>query len=270
MKQYFLVPNFDEFPEDGPLFLGSIIANPKLPQHSLNEECRILPETEKVITGTGLTDYKITIKKGENGEYSFWAKLVEIITAGFVAQYATSEEDQFHFDQMETKWFIPSDGYVKSALSKREVRNYLKNMTSASAQPLYMVIGLKIVQGATITQTIRKNKGRDGNLASDNTQISLGLRGQGSSSHEETRTLHTSERHIIGFRIRRVEISPDRSITQDDFTTGACFGVNDAEESEENWVVKGLGVEDCGNDVGPNLEKVLVLEEEEGHCFCIY
>ena len=273
LKSYFLVPNYDDFPENGPLFLGSIIANPKMPHKSLNEECRKLPETEHVINGTPFRNWRNTLERGDNGELSIWAKFLHILSSGFTSHYDMSEEDEFQFDLMATQFFSPSDDYLKTAMAKKKVRRHLRATTAGEAEPLYMVIGLKTVTGAKITQKIRQNKHRNGSMGIDNLPGvgAIGGRGQNSSSQVETRTFNTFEPHIIGFRIRKIKINPDKSVEGEDVTEGAYFGVDSNEKkTEASWLVTGLEKQDYGDNNSLKLNACLVLDDQDESCYCIY
>ncbi|KIN03621.1 hypothetical protein OIDMADRAFT_177748 [Oidiodendron maius Zn] len=276
LKYYFLVPNYDEFPENGPLFLGSIIANPKMPAKSLNKECCKLPATEKVIEGTPIRDWKNTLRKGDNGESSLWAKFLEILKMGFNARFTSthemSEEDVYEFDLMTTKFFEPSDAYLKSAMLRAGVKRHLQ-ASSGNNEPLFMVVGLKTVKGAKITQTIRSSKGRNTNLGMDGDKVEFwfGKGGQSSSLQVETRKFTTEEPHVIGFRIREIKVTAGKSALRNDVTEGAYFEIDKELKSiEESWTVEGLEGEDCSLGVALNLDMSLVIDDQGGYCQCIY
>jgi hypothetical protein len=275
LKYYHLVPNYDEFPEDGgSLFLGSIIANPKMPQKSLNPESRKLPETEKVIKGIPFKDWESTVKKETNKKVSFWAKLVQVITLRFNWGYDASDEELFKFDLMTTKFFYPSDDYLKKAMTAPELKRHLETTTAGDPEPLYMVIGLKTVKGATITRKILKSKDIGGEFEADASSsgtvpVGLGMEGSKSTTNKDTRTFKTSDPLVIGYRIRKTRMTSDGNVEQNDETENAYFGIGEGskEEDDKKWVIAGLD----GNDgVASNLEMSLVIDEQGEDCQCVF
>jgi hypothetical protein len=148
---YHVAPNFTTRPfPDGPFDLGTLVEDIKqfypINQSAINRVA--IPE------GQRYTDIKedvnASLKTSLSGEASIIAKILDRSIGGDASlKRQTRGEDVYKIQRLETVYFHPQPGYIKKCLQLWDVKDY--NRMTNYKEPVYLITGLKIAWGATIS-----------------------------------------------------------------------------------------------------------------------
>ncbi|KAH6690250.1 hypothetical protein BKA61DRAFT_500388 [Leptodontidium sp. MPI-SDFR-AT-0119] len=142
-KTYFVLTNFD-LPPDGPIRLGSIIADPLEPEEILNPG-DVVAISSHVHT-SHKRDWDIT-ESLQNGQVSVTARFLSSLRLDGTNGTGLDSEvtSRFSIQDVETLDFAPTQDYIHEAVNKESVRGYLEG--SQYELPVFMITGLKIGRG---------------------------------------------------------------------------------------------------------------------------
>ncbi|PHH61269.1 hypothetical protein CDD81_647 [Ophiocordyceps australis] len=148
---YHVAPNFTTRPfPDGPLDLGTLVEDLKQ-YYPINQGAanRIpIPEGQRYVDVK--EDVSGEVKMSLSGEGSLLAKMMECIFRGDASFNSQKKaEDVYKMQKLETVYFCPQPGYIKQCLQLSDVKEY--NEMANYKAPVYLVTGLKIAYGATIS-----------------------------------------------------------------------------------------------------------------------
>jgi hypothetical protein len=148
---YLVMPNFTTRPfPDGPLDLGTLVEDLKqyypINQGSANR----VPIPE----GQRYTDMKEDINASFNkslaGEGNILVKVLDRSIGGDASLKGQKKDgDAFKIRKLETVYFCPQLSYIKKCLQLTDVKDY--NEMANYKEPVYLITGLKIAWGATIS-----------------------------------------------------------------------------------------------------------------------
>ena len=284
MKTYMLVPHYD-FPPGGPIVLGSIISDIRKPDDSLNPEDIVeIPETSKYATHKH--DWQHTVESINGGGTGVWARCLSILGFGgsINMHFDSRSLDHYRFRDLETVFFSPTQGYLKEAVNRESVREYLEGSLYA---PIYIITGLKIVRGPGAEVTKRRSLGGDGSakfgvpatlagvpFAVDTGEVTL------HHTDAENTSFGGSSDFIIGYRLGKITFHRNHEGAQvpehQPHTDGAFLGVNDDQSAETSRLDITASIEFGGDDViaqelqGEELIPAIDEEDnEECKCFVI-
>lgn len=279
VKLWMLVPHHD-FPANGPLVLGSIIANLSEPGDSLNEEA-IVEIPQSSVHTSHKYHYRTTIESTTNGGAGVVARFLSTFSWGRLgASFDAKTSTEFQFRDLETTYFSPKPSYIKESVNKRDVQEYLKG---ANYAPVFMVTGLKISRGgAQITK--RSSSGRSGQgkvgltadvagfpIAIDSADVTLNQSGL-----EET-SFRGSSDFVIGYRLGKISFHEDedgnRKPKLTSHTAGTMWSADNENEEGDASVEIPAGVQFDGDDaiVEEVCQEDLILaidEEDDQECRC--
>jgi hypothetical protein len=233
IKTYFLVPNND-FPADGPIVLGSILAGPSEPDEILNDGDVV--EVPPACKHTSYKDnWEETIEIVNDGKIGVWTRFLNTWLGGNLgASFDARTVRQYKIEELETTYFSPSQEYIEEAVRKAGVQSYLEG--GRYALPVYMVTGLKLARGPNSQVTSRRLAIREGHtnlgLAGFMTVAPIAL-DAGDMSFRQTRNENSSfegsSDFVIGYRLRKITVRKDTqqmSVTKHQkHTEGAMLGV---------------------------------------------
>jgi len=146
-------------PPAGALCLGDIIRDPLQPQLiPLNRLSRLPIPAADLLPPDVKTDFtatRRTLLSGRLGLHAILLAALGLPGAATDASLALSRttEDVISAARLETLEFLPSDAFVRDAMTLQpDVRAYLDGSASGRRPPppLYMVTGLKVVRGASV------------------------------------------------------------------------------------------------------------------------
>ncbi|KAF6825961.1 pfs domain-containing protein [Colletotrichum plurivorum] len=150
---YFVAPNFTTRPfPDGPLDLGTLVEDLEgcYPINQGSSPSSRVPIPEGQRYADTKEDVRAAVKASAGAEASVLAKVLDRSVGGDASlRGERSDEDVYTFRTLETVYFYPTPGYIKQCLQLRDVKDY-SDMADYQA-PLYLITGLKIARGATIS-----------------------------------------------------------------------------------------------------------------------
>ncbi|KFY79164.1 hypothetical protein V499_01823 [Pseudogymnoascus sp. VKM F-103] len=159
---YLLSPKF-YFKRDGPIALGSIIADPFRPHLTLTtvDAVTLAEQYPKVETFTDF-DQSLTSSQGTGVSVSAWIEFLHATSAKIGLAREKHRLDQYTMTSLETEYFLelPSQEEIKSRVKMDRVRNTI--MTSGfpgTRQPVYMVTGRKLAKGFSAVHESGKETG---------------------------------------------------------------------------------------------------------------
>jgi hypothetical protein len=280
-KTYMLVPHYD-FPPDGPIVLGSIISNIRDPGDSLNEEDIVeIPESSRHTTHK--FDWQHTAESINGGGTGLWARCLSILGFGgnINAHFDSRSLDLYRIRDMETVFFSPSQTYLKQAVNKDCVRQYLEGSLYA---PVYIITGLKIVRGPGAEVTKRRSLGGHGSakfgvpgtvagfpFAVDTGEVTL------HHSGSENTSFGGGSDFVFGYRLGKITFHKSPQGAQvpkhQAYTVGAVLGVKDNPSVKNSPAAITATIEFGGDDaVAQELrgeELIPAIDEDDNQeCKC--
>ncbi|PON25029.1 hypothetical protein TGAM01_v206110 [Trichoderma gamsii] len=220
-KTYFLVSSWD-FPT-GSICLGSLTSSPAQPHITLYK-----PSNEDIDTPTFPTtkDNFSAVVKSEKGHKSgLFFRFLDLFGLGAEAsvQYDRKALLKYAFQQMHTEWFLPSDKLVEKAVRSKKAASYYRRTGYES--PLYMITGLKIVEGASVTTVKNKGRGFMASLGVDVGPVSVGPQTNHNSQNSELQTFSNSTPIVFAFQLMEVRCDANGSVATKEYNNGALFGL---------------------------------------------
>ena len=273
MKSYFATPNYTCHP-DGPVALGSIITDPRYPEHCLNPKRVAIPKSDIFVIDQ--ENYMEEVKGKSTTKASLWLRFLEWM--GF--EVSGSREDDVlsvaKFDKLETRTFLPSRDYITTSLDDPEVQGVL--VLDDGETPVYMITGVKIAYGVDFTEKLcKKSEGKlsanaEGNVA----DLPLGGKASAERSIGDERSSHfevTKTPVVFAFRLQQIRYRKGVSLTHKPYLTGALYGIGDRDDATEDGleakrnaetiVFLGLDEDDVtADDMG--LESIELDDGEDG------
>jgi hypothetical protein len=276
-KTYILVPHHD-FPADGPIVLGSIIADLRDPGDSLNKESIV--EISSRYT-SHKKDWEHTIELIRDGRTGVWAQYLSLLGLGgnFGASFDARTTDHYRIKDLETTYFSPTQAYVEEAVNKPDVRSYLKGSRYA---PVYMITGVKIARGPGSEIISKRSLGREGHA-----HFGLSVAGSPLALDAGNMMLHQagadntsfggSSDFVIGFRLAKISFHENaegvRVPKQQMHTGGAMLGVKEGQTRGESSStitakVKFDGDEAVADDLREEDLITAIDEDDDQECRC--
>lgn len=266
VKTYFLVPGWD-FPV-GSIQLGSIIASPSFPHRSFIEN-DIIPIDTKVHLSDKF-NFSTTLDKSKSNKFGLWAQFLQIFGLGAEASVSFDKGaiDTYAFQHMQTTWFLPSKAFVDACVKNTNVVDFLEQTNFR--KPLYIITGLKTVEGASVTTVNSKGRGVNAKLGFDGTSaavpVTVGPEVERNIEESETASFEKSSPVIFAFKLAAVRCKEgNENVMLKDYTKGALF--SSGQENEEldlvTEILDGLG------DLYEDRETIPVYDEDgEEYCHC--
>ncbi|KAK3942415.1 hypothetical protein QBC46DRAFT_256506, partial [Diplogelasinospora grovesii] len=238
-KSYFLAPSWNIKPNE--VALGSVIANPKIPQKTLsaatlttNIDMPIAePIEEKPCSGTA--------KKEAKWSAGLFATFIQVITLGGQASFSSDSMLQVDYscDSMETLRFTPSLTYITKAAEDANVRNHLK-MGGFGAKA-FMVTGVKTVSNISITTIEEKKKEIIAKIGVDipAAHVTGGPKGSYNSAHYDKHTRTIAGPIVFAFEIEKIRVSMRGQVVHGEYVDGAMLAKKQG--SAPDYVIERAG-----------------------------
>lgn len=261
-KTYFLPPTSDFLapPPDGPLSLGSILTATSTPHRPLNAGAIVpIPDSHHP-TRIFETNWRKTISTSAGRSIGIFAQFLQAV--GFAAElsvdHSKTTSNILAFNSLITDTFDPTSDYVREAIkASPAVKSYTQPSFLGKRKALYLVTGLKIVNGAQITYSLIEETGRTGKLGVDLTVagapgVQVGPTGRWSKKRDDETSLERAADFVFAFRVMKVSLKRKEQIQIEEYNEGAFLGLDDGEDSG------GLG----GDDL--EIEDVAALADGQG------
>lgn len=147
-RTYFLLPHFDTPPPpDGPLNLGTIIADPKTMQ-PLSPGGHIPPRSEWIHRKHS-SGFRTTLAQTQTGQYGLWAKILGLNITAELSQ-AKDTSGVIEVGTLDDMFFVPPRDYLTDCVAAL-------NDDFSRLKPVYMVTGMKIVRDASFARSSGTN-----------------------------------------------------------------------------------------------------------------
>lgn len=252
-KTYFLVSSWD-FPK-GSVCLGSLTSSPAQPHITLFK-----PGDGDIDTPTYPTtkdDYTSIVRSETGGKDGLFFRFLDMVGLGAEAgvKYNRKAVLKYSFKHMHTEWFIPSEELARKAVQSKRAASHLRR--TAYESPLYMITGLKIVEGASVTTLKDKGTRFTAFLGVDAGPVSVGPQASHDWHSADLETFSNSTPIVFAFQLMEVCCDAEGTVSTRAYNTGTLFGL-DADS--------GLLADALGKTV---TEQVTfeVLEKEFGDAF---
>ncbi|KAF8849891.1 hypothetical protein BDZ45DRAFT_809578 [Acephala macrosclerotiorum] len=244
---YFLAPSCD-FPADGLIALGSIIVHPKTPQKSLNhrDNQRVaVPAND--LQESFKDNWEDVIKTARHNKVALWASFLQMILGfgtGVSVGVKQGRDDIYKFRQLETKFFEPDAAYIENSLKAEGVIAYIS--ATRCKKPVYMITGVKIARGASVTSKTLKGYeamlkvGFDGTTLTG-VPISGGPKVETNSTKEREVKFDNGSDYVFAYRVVKIQLSEDGNVKgHKDYVKGALFGTDEGTNSKKDLVGWGM------------------------------
>lgn len=183
-KTYLLAPTLDTPPENA-IVLGNIITDPRWPEDILNSAPLNVPNIQR----SRKEGYREDNSKSRDHGGGLFAQFLQVVGIGpdVSGHYKTSHGDTLSMQTLETVYFNPTREFVTNAAQLPEVQDYANNRHVWSLRkPLYMITGLKIARGASVTKKALKERGIHAQVTVDFTALGGAPVNVGPKLDEET------------------------------------------------------------------------------------
>ncbi|RAH76629.1 hypothetical protein BO86DRAFT_393307 [Aspergillus japonicus CBS 114.51] len=270
-KTYFLCPTSDFLhpPPVGPLCLGSILRSTSTPHCPLNRggSVAVTAPLPPVVE----TDWRKTISTEQGLGCGVYAQFLQLATGGSPLGPEVSVEtsrkraEVFAFDRVTTLSFEPTQEYVEEAIQAPAVQTWLREPKQrfAPVVSLYLVTGMKLVQGARIKYSTSQSATVRGNVGFDVTALgtSIGPKGHWVSRNEDGTELKREMEFVFAFRVNRLRFG--RRLKVEEYNKGAFLAVG-GEQDDNAFVL----VEDID---GSQIRTAQAVPDvtENGNVYCV-
>ncbi|KAG4438023.1 hypothetical protein IFR05_006482 [Cadophora sp. M221] len=259
-KSYFLSPSWHLEPSE--VVLGSVIPNLNSPHKALSVESLPSAIDTKIYTGEGGA-LSGTAKAAKSLSMGLFATFIYVVTLGGEVSYSSTSASEVRYscESMETKRFTPSPTYIAKAANDEAVKAHLR--IGGMGAKVFMITGVKTVQGATITTTEETGQESNVQIGVDipAAQITVGpkvtYKPTTSQTHEQT----VAGPIVFAFEVEKLRVNRKGQVTRNEFVDGAMLGQREDIEYVIERVSQDLD-EDELEDFG--VEACSGIEDETG------
>ncbi|KAH7153362.1 hypothetical protein EDB81DRAFT_791250 [Dactylonectria macrodidyma] len=147
---YLLSPNWT-FRPGGKIAIGNVIVDPLQPHRAIIKPD---PQNPMPIETATERNWQLSIKNNRKLDLSLWATFAENIGVKFGTTQAHIKDEQYRMASLDTESLQddPSDEYIKALCNGPKVKEYMR-LDSLLCKPIYIVTGLKIAKGFSLTAT---------------------------------------------------------------------------------------------------------------------
>ena len=269
-KTYFLCPTSDFIhpPPGGPLFLGSIIRSTSAPQYHLNgaNAVPVTNENPPVVE----TDWKKTVSAETGSAMGVYAQFLQLVTGGLPlgpeleVEHSNRTANTFAFDTVTTVSFEPTPQYIEAAVQAPAVQTWLREPKQrfAPGVSLFLVTGMKLVNGAKIKYSTSKNTTFTGNLGLDVPPlgITVGPKGHWKSTEDDETQFNRDSEFVFAFRVKRIKFG--RKLKVEEHNKGAFLAIGTGQKDDESVLVEDVH----GSDIKNAILVTDIAENESVYC----
>ncbi|KAK7932569.1 hypothetical protein PG985_003281 [Apiospora marii] len=225
---FFYAPTWD-FPPDGPIKIGNVLASIKTPELPLHTAP--LPADHELFS-TEKRQVEFSYERLREGRLSIVTRFLSFLGVGVDVGMERSKGagENFAFERLETTQYLPRDEYLRACVEAAPVRRFLGK--SRYRKPLYIITGLKTVRGASANTFKSASSGGglevevNGSIWSGGAApVSGGPGIAGSVSRKEATSWKESSDFVLAYRVRKVTVSKSGPVkSNEDYTKGAMLG----------------------------------------------
>ncbi|KAF2460201.1 hypothetical protein BDY21DRAFT_369266 [Lineolata rhizophorae] len=269
-KCYFGAPRRD-CPPEGPIKLGNVVASPLIPDEPINENPA--PPIETSIYEHNDRNWTLERVKTGKGSVGIWTSFLAPIL-GVGADVGTSWDNdcgqEWRCKNLCTRWFIPSQEYVKQAVHDPAVRRFLAG--NRFRERIYMITGLMIASGASLAAKSMQERGLYVHAGVDATvlggaPVSAGPEGELKRGTRERETVEGADDFVFAFRLREIRVKRKGEVVHKQFSKGALYNdeIYVREDRKDDAEVEVLGIDEQDADAEEfGLDDGDVVEDDDG------
>ncbi|GJC82941.1 hypothetical protein ColLi_05779 [Colletotrichum liriopes] len=226
---FFYAPTWD-YPPAGPIQLGNVITSVKKPHRPLSS---VPPPEDSNLLRIEKKSAQYTKEKLRSGRFSILTKFLSVLGFGIDigAEIENGYEEKFMFNTLETVHFIPTPTYLQTCIESDNVRRFLQ--TSRYRKPVYIITGVKIVNGAEANTLQSRNIGGTLAVEVDGALLSGGAVPIGGGPGVEGRvgdkagtSWDGSGDFVFAFRVSKVFVGEKTGhvVSEEEYRKGAMLG----------------------------------------------
>jgi hypothetical protein len=208
-----------------------------------------------------------TVKQGSSGNVGFFARIAQLVGLGSEASmsWSNTREIQYKFEKEHDMFFEPSIETIQDAVTASMAVQTHLNETSFR-KPLYMVTGIKWVEGISMKALHGRTQEGNVKLEADATSagmpLGMGMQGGRSKSVNEEHTAEGGPPFIFAVRLKKLTWDRMGNVRARDHLDSAFLGV----ETDEDVVAHAwkLSVEEAVVDDFDDSEIVDLIEDGSG------
>lgn len=177
---------------------------------------------------------------------------------------SSGSDDTFRFEKMHTEEFFPDEENIKALVQKSPVAT---RMLTKQHKPLFVIVGLKTVSGATVKRAHSRNVGGsldisiDTAVAGSPVPASVGPSVASSSGRNEAVSFEGSDDFVFAFRVQKLRVKRhEEEVRQEDYAKGAMFEYGAVPKKEPEF----LELSDLNTSDGLDSFVSQVVDDEDG------
>ncbi|KAE8448459.1 hypothetical protein EG329_009524 [Mollisiaceae sp. DMI_Dod_QoI] len=270
-KSYLLAPNFT-FRAEGPIRLGSIIADPFTPDLVLTA---MDPARKSTIYTVSEAILSFIHSKRRGGALGAWIEFLEFASVKFDVSTSSEAESRYRMTEMETSYFYPTEEEIKARVEDKKVKRAMEQGLFGS--PVYMITGLKVATGfranseESLGTKISGGVSADAGTAAGGVQANVGVNASMSSSELEKISFKSKNDIVFAYQLRQIKHQGWKAdgVVSSEFLPKAAFlnksGKSGAEEEDFE-----IEITDVQEEELTAIEDVVIqkeeMEDETGTC----
>ena len=270
VKTWFLAPSWDLPP--GSVQLGGVFSDPS-GVHIDKGHALFSPQEADIdseIVASTKTGFKVTVEELKNRKASIFARFLQAVPVGgeATAEQNKNAREHYQVNKMQTKWFTPTKALEKKAIEAVDVADFLEQ--SDYEEPEYMIVGVRIAQGMSITTLKKRGSSLRGwfgvDLSAASVPLAVGAEGADETSHSELVTFKGSSEIVFAYQLREIRVSNGRAVGKD-FIEGALLGLERVENRHERTVsTQEVDI----SSFSDAYKKEAIDELDKSDCICIF
>lgn len=177
---------------------------------------------------------------------------------------SSGSDDTFRFEKIHTEELFPDEEYIKALVQNSPVAT---RMLHKQHKPLFVIVGLKTVSGATVKRAHSRNIGGsldisiDAAVAGSPIPASVGPSVVSSSGSNESVSFEESDDFVFAFRVQKLRVKRrEEDVRQEDYVKGAMFEYGAAGKKEPDF----LQISDLNASEGLNGFVSQGVDDEDG------
>lgn len=225
VKTYIKAPNYTTAPPpDGPINLGHILVDLRV-LRPLNSKNSIEVPLEDRQPPSEQLEFEKSRKQLNEWSCGISTRVLSILGIGcdLETSYGKEIEDSIRVRRLRTEAFQPTDAYIHQTLELPAIRAFLED--SRYRHPLYMVTGLKIAEGASITTFGRNSVGARANLTFGLPGIPVDggpMFGFLNERHDDE-SFHQESTFVLALQVEKIRARA-KGMTHSQYLKGGLFG----------------------------------------------
>lgn len=183
-------------------------------------------------------DFSSTLDKSKFKKIGLWAQFLQIFGLGAETSFSfdKSSIDTYAFQHMKTEWLLPSKTFAEACVKNANIVAFLEQTNFR--KPLYIITGLKTVEGASVTTVKSKSRGIHAKIGFDSTPaavpVTIGPEVDRNVEGSVTASFTNSSPVVFAFQLTAVHCKErSKDVMLAGYTKGALFGLEEENEDLE-------------------------------------